>query len=121
MSIAKDIIASKKWQMPKLVYYKDGIATTVSVDQWRKTVSLKNNGKVDASNDDDMPTQIMVGLLPLLFCTRRTPRPSQAARRRRRLRLGRHRRRRHAVPDRHAEVVELEPAVIEAARTSSTP
>jgi spermidine synthase len=57
----------KKWQMPKLVYYKDGIATTVSVDQWGKVYSMKNNGKVDASNDADMPTQISVGLLPLLL------------------------------------------------------
>jgi spermidine synthase len=53
--------------VPKLVYYKDGIATTVSVDQWGKVFSLKNNGKVDASNDADMPTQISVGLLPLLL------------------------------------------------------
>jgi hypothetical protein len=57
----------KKWQTPKLVYYKDGIATTVSVDQWGKVFSMKNNGKVDASNDADMPTQISVGLLPLLL------------------------------------------------------
>jgi len=28
---------------------------------------MKNNGKVDASNDADMPTQISVGLLPLLL------------------------------------------------------
>jgi spermidine synthase len=39
----------------------------VSVDQWGKVFSLKNNGKVDASNDADMPTQISVGLLPLLL------------------------------------------------------
>ena len=56
------------------MFYEDGIATTVSVDQWdAKTYSLKNNGKVDASNDDDMPTQIMVGLLPLLFYNGATP------------------------------------------------
>ncbi len=74
ISMARDYIdmvehrhQRKKWQMPKLVYYKDGIATTVSVDQWGKVFSLKNNGKVDASNDADMPTQISVGLLPLLL------------------------------------------------------
>ena len=74
ISMARDYIEMvehrhqrKKWQMPKLVYYKDGIATTVSVDQWGKVFSLKNNGKVDASNDADMPTQISVGLLPLLL------------------------------------------------------
>jgi spermidine synthase len=74
VSMARDYIEmvehrhqKKKWQRPKLVYYKDGIATTVSVDQWGKVFSLKNNGKVDASNDADMPTQISVGLLPLLL------------------------------------------------------
>jgi spermidine synthase len=74
VSMARDYIEmvehrhqKKKWQTPKLVYYKDGIATTVSVDQWGKVFSMKNNGKVDASNDADMPTQISVGLLPLLL------------------------------------------------------
>ncbi len=74
VSMARDYIEiverrhqKKKWQMPKLVYYRDGIATTVSVDQWGKVYSMKNNGKVDASNDADMPTQISVGLLPLLL------------------------------------------------------
>jgi spermidine synthase len=71
VSIARDYIArkaqKKDWAFPKLVYYEDGIATTVSVDQWGKVYSLKNNGKVDASNDADMPTQTSVGLLPLLL------------------------------------------------------
>jgi spermidine synthase len=78
MSIAREYISRKihkhAWQNPKLVFYEDGIATTVSVDQWdNKTYSLKNNGKVDASNDADMPTQIVVGLLPLLFYDGKVP------------------------------------------------
>ncbi len=67
VSLAKEIVESGKWAIPDLKYYKDGIATTVSVEQWGKHLALKNNGKVDASNGDDMPTQIMVGLMPLLF------------------------------------------------------
>ena len=71
VSIARDYIYrklhKKAWQYPELAFYEDGIATTVSVDRWGKTLSLKNNGKVDASNADDMPTQITVGLLPLLL------------------------------------------------------
>jgi spermidine synthase len=71
VSIAREYIYrkihKKTWQHPKLVFYEDGIATTVSVDQWGKTFSLKNNGKVDASNDGDMATQVIVGLLPLLL------------------------------------------------------
>ena len=71
VSIAREYIYrkihKKAWKHPKLVFYEDGIATTVTVDQWGKTYSLKNNGKVDASNDGDMATQIIVGLLPLLL------------------------------------------------------
>jgi spermidine synthase len=49
------------------VYYRDGLSTTVTVERWGRHYSLKNNGKVDASNGDDMPTQIMVAALPLWF------------------------------------------------------
>ena len=80
MSVAREYISrtlrKHVWKDPKLVFYEDGTATTVTVDQWdAKTYSLKNNGKVDASNDADMPTQIMVGLLPLLLLRRRRRRP----------------------------------------------
>ncbi|MES1206934.1 MAG: fused MFS/spermidine synthase [Pseudomonadota bacterium] len=71
VSIAREYIYrkihKKEWKFPQLAFYEDGIATTVSVDRWGKTLSLKNNGKVDASNEGDMPTQITVGLLPLLL------------------------------------------------------
>jgi spermidine synthase len=71
VSIAREYIYrkihKKDWKFPTLAFYEDGIATTVSVDRWGKTLSLKNNGKVDASNEGDMPTQITVGLLPLLL------------------------------------------------------
>ena len=77
VSIAREYIYRKvhkrTWQTPKLVFYEDGIATTVSVDQWDRIYSMKNNGKVDASNDADMPTQIVVGLLPFLFYNQPTP------------------------------------------------
>jgi spermidine synthase len=67
VTIAREIIESNKWTLPELLYYHDGIATTVSVERWSKTIALKNNGKVDASNGDDMATQIMVGLMPFVF------------------------------------------------------
>lgn len=52
----------------KLLFHKDGIATTVTVEGAEDGVgvSLKVNGKVDASDIGDMPTQILSGLLPLL-------------------------------------------------------
>lgn len=120
VSIAKDIIESNKWSLPELVYYHDGIATTVSVERWSRTVALKNNGKVDASNGDDMATQIMVGLMPFTFWNAAHPPTSSSAP---------PRKPRAAVigfgsgvtigavtqyPIAHADVVELEPAVVTA-------
>jgi spermidine synthase len=81
VSIAQEYIYRKihkrNWQSPELVFYEDGMATTVTVDRWDKVYSLKNNGKVDASNDADMPTQIIVGLLPFLFYNQ--PQPPKVA------------------------------------------
>lgn len=53
----------------EVVYHRDGIATTVTVEQQGEDggVSLKVNGKVDASDVGDMPTQILSGLLPYLL------------------------------------------------------
>lgn len=112
VSIAKDIIESQRWATPILEYYKDGIATTVSVERWNRTVALKNNGKVDASNGDDMATQIMVGLMPLVVHPTALDKPPRVAV----IGFG------SGVtvgavtqfPIGHADVVELEPAVVEA-------
>jgi spermidine synthase len=113
ISLARDVLDEEAWGAPDLVYYRDGLSTTVTVERWGRHYSLKNNGKVDASNGDDMPTQIMVAALPLLMQARD---PSQldvaivgfgsgvtvgAALR---------------FPIRSLEVVELERATIEASR-----
>ncbi len=51
----------------RLLYYRDGINTTVSVHRkWGDTL-LRVNGKVDASTGRDMPTQVLAGELPMLF------------------------------------------------------
>lgn len=51
-----------------LVYHRDGISTTVTVERANdgEGVWLKVNGKVDASDIGDMPTQVLSGLLPVL-------------------------------------------------------
>ncbi len=67
ISLARDVLDEESWGAPDLVYYRDGLSTTVTVERWGRHYSLKNNGKVDASNGDDMPTQIMVSALPLLM------------------------------------------------------
>ncbi len=112
ISLARQLIFHEDHRQPDMLFYKDGVATTVSVERWGKNLALKNNGKVDASNGDDMSTQIMVGLLPLLFHPTALDKPPQVA----------------VVgygsgvtigavtqfPIAHADVVELEPAVVEA-------
>ncbi|MCX7808508.1 MAG: hypothetical protein N2515_07850, partial [Deltaproteobacteria bacterium] len=70
MAIAEGSIDPKSWGQPEIVYYKDGLTTTVSVERWGYHLALKNNGKVDASNGDDMPTQINVAAYPILLHSR---------------------------------------------------
>ena len=70
ISLARDVLDEEAWGAPELVYHRDGLSTTVTVERWGRHYSLKNNGKVDASNGDDMPTQIMVSALPLLLHSR---------------------------------------------------
>lgn len=67
VSYAEGMLDPDSWGSPDLVYYEDGLTTTVSVERWGRHYALKNNGKVDASNGDDMPTQINVAAYPLLL------------------------------------------------------
>ena len=63
IALAKSALDEEAWGEPDIVYYRDGLATTVSVERWGRHMSLKNNGKVEASNGDDMATQINVAAL----------------------------------------------------------
>jgi spermidine synthase len=67
VSLAREVLDKNAWGQPDLLYYRDGVSTTVSVERWGAHLSLKNNGKIDASNGDDMPTQVMVAAYPLLL------------------------------------------------------
>lgn len=51
----------------RLVYYRDGLSATVSVHRQGEILFLRVNGKTDASNNRDMHTQLMLGHLPLLI------------------------------------------------------
>lgn len=48
------------------IFYKEGITATVAVQQAGGNLVLKSNGKPEASTTGDMPTQILIGGLPLL-------------------------------------------------------
>ncbi|MBI3269109.1 MAG: fused MFS/spermidine synthase [Planctomycetes bacterium] len=52
----------------ELLFYAEGVTATVSVHRHeRHFLSLRINGKVDASTATDMPTQLLCGHLPMLL------------------------------------------------------
>jgi spermidine synthase len=53
----------------ELLYYKEGLSSVVTVARNRGSdnIWLANNGKVEASTSTDMPTQILCSLLPIQF------------------------------------------------------
>lgn len=93
----------------RVVYYRDGISSTVTVHRRGGTVSLRVNGKIDASNGPDMHTQLMLGHLPALL--HRAPERALVIGLASGVTVGallQH-------PLRQIDVVEIEPAMIEAA------
>jgi spermidine synthase len=57
-------------EIHKLLMYDEGITATVSVRKDWNTISLAINGRTNASDLGDMPTQVMLGQLPLLLAPR---------------------------------------------------
>jgi spermidine synthase len=55
-----------------LLFYKEGHTCTISVHKSRRTeaIYMKSNGKVEASSIGDMPTQVLVGQIPMLLAPR---------------------------------------------------
>ncbi len=51
----------------QLLFYRDGLTATVSVHREGSTTFLRINGRTDASNGVDMHTQLMLGHLPMLL------------------------------------------------------
>ena len=54
----------------KILFYKEGAASTVAVTQWisnEDNKSLIINGKPDGSSYYDMPTQVMLGQVPMML------------------------------------------------------
>jgi len=68
--IFRKILKTKKVieEGPDLLFIRDGTSSTVSIFRDDATTFLKVNGKTDASSRDDLPTQYLLGHLPLLLC-----------------------------------------------------
>jgi len=95
----------------QLVYYREGINATVAVERVDGLTALRVDGKVDATNGADMATQLMLGHLPVVL----HPRPERV------LVVGLGSGVTAGAMAQHADVraidvVELEPAVVEASR-----
>jgi spermidine synthase len=67
ITVAKRFARAGRIPKADVVFYQDGIATTVSVERYGDRFAMKNNGKVEASSVGDMPTQVLVGLIPVLL------------------------------------------------------
>ena len=69
MYLARNVYAEGWAPHGRVLFHEDGVASTVTVEQQDDGVgiSLKVNGKVDASDIGDMPTQILSGLLPVIL------------------------------------------------------
>ncbi len=54
-------------QPAPVLFYREGLHTTVTVERFGPHIGLKVNGKTDASTAEDMPTQILSGALPMVL------------------------------------------------------
>ncbi len=50
-----------------IIFHKDGLASTVTVEAEDGERWIKVDGKIDGSSEGDMPTQVLSGMLPLLM------------------------------------------------------
>jgi spermidine synthase len=62
----QDLFDYLKRGQGETIFYKEGITATVAVQRQGGGRVLKVNGKPEASTAGDMPTQILIGALPLL-------------------------------------------------------
>jgi len=62
-----ELTIDEHYEDTDVVYFKEGNNATISVRKGENYMALRTNGKVDASNRDDMITQLTVGWLPAFY------------------------------------------------------
>jgi spermidine synthase len=62
-----ELTIGEHYEDTDVVYFREGSNATISVRKGENYIALRTNGKVDASNRDDMITQLMVGWLPAFY------------------------------------------------------
>ncbi len=70
MSMTRYYYADGDFKAAKLIFHRDGLSTTVTVEEESGSRWIKVNGKIDGSSEGDMPTQVLSGTLPALFSER---------------------------------------------------
>jgi spermidine synthase len=107
--IPTDSLRLEEMHQDKILYYREGLTATISVHQSGKNyLYLKTNGKVDGSHGDAL-TMYMTGYLPMLFLPQ-AERVAVIG-----LGTGMTVKAVGAFPVKKIEVLEIEPAMIEAA------
>jgi len=67
MSMTRYYYPDGDFEAADLIFHKDGLSTTVTVEEENNVRWIKVNGKIDGSSQGDMPTQVLSGVLPMLF------------------------------------------------------
>ncbi len=67
LSYAHRLGSPKHFEHGNLIFHRDGMSATVTVEEDGTTRWIKVNGKTDGSNIGDMPTQVLSGALPFLL------------------------------------------------------
>ena len=62
-----ELLEIEGYPRSQLLLYRDGVSASVSVHRDRGQLFLRINGKTDAGSQIDMPTQVLLGQIPLLF------------------------------------------------------
>jgi spermidine synthase len=62
-----ELTIDEHYEDTDVVYFEEGNNATISVRKGDNYMALRTNGKVDASNRDDMITQLTVGWLPAFY------------------------------------------------------
>jgi spermidine synthase len=63
-------MVARRLREERLIYYREGLHAVISVHEkmaGRRFLSLRTNGKPDASDGEDLAAQIMIGHLPMLW------------------------------------------------------
>lgn len=66
VSTTRDYYAEETIEETAVIFHRDGLASTVTVEEEGDERWIKVDGKIDGSSSGDMPTQVLSGMLPLL-------------------------------------------------------